>query len=75
VLAEAGYTTRLIRKFHLAQSENDPAGIAAPALCWFTDFNRTLLGAPIVCDFNSDSTLNAEDLAILLGDHGSCAGE
>ena len=50
LLAEAGYATNLIGKFHFAQSENNPAGIAAPASCGFTDFNGTLLGAPPYID-------------------------
>ncbi len=50
LLTQAGYSSMLIGKFHIAQSDWNPAGIAAPASCGFTNFNGTLLGAPPYID-------------------------
>lgn len=50
LLQQAGYASALYGKFHLAQNEYNPFGIAAPASVGFTRFNGTLLGAPPYID-------------------------
>ncbi len=50
VLNAAGYHSKLLGKFHLAQEDLNPAGIGAPASVGFTDFNGTLLGGPPFID-------------------------
>ncbi|MBM4115702.1 MAG: hypothetical protein FJ252_07490 [Phycisphaerae bacterium] len=50
LLAGAGYESALFGKFHLAQNEENPFGIGAPASVGFTRFNGTLLGGPPFID-------------------------
>ena len=50
LLAQAGYASALFGKFHLAQNEENPYGIGAPASVGFTHFNGTLLGGPPFID-------------------------
>lgn len=50
LLAQAGYRSALFGKFHLAQNEENPYGIGAPASVGFTHFNGTLLGGPPFID-------------------------
>ena len=50
LLEEAGYRSALFGKFHLAQNEENPYGISAPASVGFTHFNGTLLGGPPYID-------------------------
>jgi arylsulfatase A-like enzyme len=50
LLAQAGYASALFGKFHLAQNEENPYGLGAPASVGFTHFNGTLLGGPPFID-------------------------
>lgn len=50
LLAAVGYESALFGKFHLAQEDNNPAGLLAPSSIGFTRFNGTLLGGPPYID-------------------------
>lgn len=50
LLENAGYSSALFGKFHLAQNEYNPYGIYAPASVGFTHFDGTLLGGPPYID-------------------------
>lgn len=50
LLSQVGYESALFGKFHLAQEDNNPAGLLAPSSVGFTRFNGTLLGAPPYID-------------------------
>lgn len=50
ILAEHGYQSKLVGKFHISQSENNPYGLLAPTSNGFNNFNGTMLGAPPYID-------------------------
>ncbi len=50
VLAQAGYTSALIGKYHLGGPENNPAGMAAPAQLGWDFFNGNLAASPPAID-------------------------
>lgn len=50
VLANAGYASALIGKYHLGGPDNNPAGIGAPAALGWNYFNGCLVGGPPYID-------------------------
>jgi arylsulfatase A-like enzyme len=50
VLAQAGYTSALIGKYHLGGPDNNPAGIGAPAALGWNYFKGCLVGGPPYID-------------------------
>ncbi len=63
ILNDAGYATALFGKFHLAQNENNPFDLHAPASVGFTHFNGTLLGGPPYIDETVAGQVTAEGVA------------
>src|SRR6266705_1365184 len=50
VLANAGYTSALIGKYHLGGPDNNPAGYGAPAALGWNYYNGCLVGGPPYID-------------------------